>query len=742
MDSLLLQMSQLLRKVSDVSDPESQLREIVDSISGMLAVDVCSVYLLNEKNEPTLYASHGLISKKPVSLSTGKGLIGKAIETKSVVNVANAEKEHEFEPVPSTGELRFKSFCAVPLIKQGICLGGLVVQSKKEEVLEPQLEALLVTLAAQLAWLLPSQKVLEKSSSVNLSIEGLKGAKGIAVGAVHLLTLPSLDQVKIEEGANPSKTKAEWKQVKALVKTQLSKEKSQVAKSALAGEIIGIFDIYQLLLDDSAFNHSLDTELQSGLTLAGAIKKTVMALVEAFEAIEDEYLASRAEDMLHLGNKIIRVIDEVEGNRHTIPDHPVILFANEVSVSDIALFGEGQVLAILCAEGSLMSHTAILANAIGIPALLGLGGQLQLEENERVIVDADSGKLIRFPSDSLCREYRGLIKHQYRENEKLKELKDLPALTLDGARIHLLANSGLLNDLEPSLQSGAEGIGLYRTEIPFMSCSAFPTETEQVAIYKELFSAFADQPVFVRVLDIGGDKQLPYFPIKDEQNPALGWRGIRFCLDNTAIFRTQLTAILRASIGYQGLHILAPMVSDLEQIQSFKALITESIELLKSEGLQVEMPKVGCMIEVPAAISQIPLWAEELDFISIGSNDLCQYLLSVDRNNPRVAGLFDSTHPAILHEIKRIVDLANTAKLDICLCGEMASDPRSVVLLIGYGIRKLSLGAAQLPRIKKLIRNLEASQCKDLADQVRKLRSSTAIKKELDIFLSKLAVSH
>jgi phosphoenolpyruvate-protein phosphotransferase len=737
MDSLLLQISQLLRKASDVSDPESQLREIVDSISGMFAVDVCSVYLLNEKNEPTLYASHGLISDKPVSLSSGKGLIGKAIETRSVVNVANAENEREFELVPSTGELRFKSFCAVPLIKQGVCLGGLVVQSKKEEVLAPQLEALLVTLAAQLAWLLPSQSVLAKSAA-NIAIEGLKGAKGIAVGEVHLLTLPCLDQIKIEEGADPVKTKAEWLKVKALVKAQLDKEKSQVAKSGSVGEIIGIFDIYQLLLDDSAFNHALDTELQSGFKLSSAVKKTVMALVEAFEAIDDEYLASRAEDMLHLGNKIIRVIDEVEGNLHAIPDRPVILFADEVSVSDIALFGEGQILAILCSEGSLMSHTAILANAIGIPALLGLGRVLQLEEEERVIVDADHGKLIRFPTDSLCREYKRLIKQQYTENEKLKALKDQPAVTKDGVRIHLLANSGLINDLEPSLHCGAEGIGLYRTEIPFMSCSAFPTEAEQVSIYKELFSAFGDQPVFVRVLDIGGDKQLPYFPIKDEQNPALGWRGIRFCLDNTAIFRSQLTAILRASVGYSGLHVLAPMVSDLEQIQSFKGLISESIGWLQTEGIQVSMPKVGCMIEVPAAISQIPLWADELDFISIGSNDLCQYLLSVDRNNPRVAGLFDSTHPAIIHEIKRVVDLASAAKLDICLCGEMASDPRSVVLLIAFGIRKLSLGAAQLPKIKKLIRGLDMKDCKEIAGKVSQLSSSSAIKSELDNFLAQL----
>lgn len=737
MDSLLLQISQLLRNVSDISDPEAQLREIVDSISGMFAVDVCSVYLLNENDEPTLYASHGLNSKKPVSLSSGKGLIGKAIRTRSVINVANAEEEDEFELIPSIGEHRFKSFCAVPLIKQGICLGGLVVQSKKEEVLEEHLEALLLTLAAQLAWLIPNAKILEQSSKVNLAINGLTGSKGVVVGRVHLLSLPTLDSVKFEAESDPEKTKVEWEQVKALVKTQLAQEKSLLAQSGTSGDILGIFDIYQLLIDDSAFNYALDLELKLGLSLASGVKKTVMALVDVFESMSDEYLASRSEDMLHLGNKIIRAIDEVKGSIHTVPDRPVILFAEEVSVSDIALFGKDQVLAVLCAEGAMMSHTAILANALGIPALLGLGPQLFLEENERVIVDADNGKLIRFPTDSLCTEYRQLLKHNRIENEKLKALKNLPAITIDGTRISLLANSGLLNDLEPSLQSGAEGIGLYRTEIPFMSCSAFPSEHEQVAIYKELFSAFGGQPVFVRVLDIGGDKQLPYFPIKDEQNPALGWRGIRFCLANTSIFRSQLIAILRASIGYNGLHILAPMVSDLEQINSFKALITESIEALRAEGLQVVQPKIGCMIEVPAAISQIPLWAKELDFISIGSNDLCQYLLSVDRNNPRVAELFDPTHPAVLHEIKRIVNLAKSSQLDICLCGEMASDPRTVVLLIGFGIRKLSLGAAQLPRIKKIIRGLELNRCQEIANKALKLSSGAEIKRELDAFLNR-----
>lgn len=736
MDSLLLQISQLIRKVSDITDPEAQLREIVDSISGMFAMDVCSVYLLNEKGEPTLYASHGLNSKKPVSLSSGKGLIGKAIETRSVINVANAEKEQEFELVPSIDEHRFKSFCAVPLIKQGVCLGGLVVQSTKEEVLEAHLEALLLTLAAQLSWLIPNPKILERSSKVNLVINGLIGSKGVAVGKVHLLSLPSLETVKFEAGSDPAKTKVEWEQVKARVKMQLAEEKSLLAKSGSAEDILGIFDIYQLLIDDSAFNHSLDLELQQGFSLATGVKKTVMALVAVFESISDEYLASRSEDMLHLGNKIIRVIDEIKGSIHTVPDRPVILYAEEVSVSDIAQFGEDQVLAVVCAEGSVMSHTAILANALGIPALLGLGAQMQLDENERVIVDAENGKLIRFPTDSLCAEYRELLKHNHVENEKLKELKDLPAMTIDGTRIHLLANSGLLNDLEPSQQSGAEGIGLYRTEIPFMSCSAFPSELEQVAIYKELFSAFGNHPVFVRVLDIGGDKQLPYFPIKDEQNPALGWRGIRFCLANTSIFRSQLAAILHASAGYKGLHILAPMVSDLEQIKNFKALIVESLDVLREQGLQIEQPKIGCMIEVPAAISQIPLWAKELDFISIGSNDLCQYLLSVDRNNPRVADLFDPAHPAVLHEIKRIVDLAQNSRLDVCLCGEMASDPRTVVLLIAFGIRKLSLGAAQLPRIKKVIRGLELTRCQEIANKVLKLTSGAEIKMELDIFLN------
>jgi phosphotransferase system enzyme I (PtsI)/phosphotransferase system enzyme I (PtsP) len=738
MDSLLLQISQLVRKASDASDPELQLREIVDSISGMFAVDVCSVYLLNEKNEPTLYASHGLIADNPVSLSEGRGLIGKAIQSKSIVNVANAAQEDEFELVPNTGELQFKSFCAVPLIKQGNCLGGLVVQSKKEEVLAPHLEALLVTIAAQLAWLIPDQKVLEKHTPVNLTLSGLKGSGGLAIGAVHLLSLPTLEQVKVEKAPDNEDTLSEWQRVKSLVNDQLKAEKQQMAQQSLTGEVIGIFDMYQLLLEDSAFNHAIDQELGLGYSLAGAVKKTIMGFVETFEAIEDEYLSSRAEDLIHLGNKIIRVIYEVEGKIHTIPDHPVVLFAREVSVSDIALFKDGQIQAILCSEGSLLSHTAILANALGIPALLGLGTQFLPEENERVIVDADNSKLIRFPSNALCREFETLKKQQFDEFEKLKELRDLPAVTQDGIRVNLLANSGFLNDLEPSLKSGAEGIGLYRTEIPFMSCSAFPSEQEQAAIYRELFSTFGDLPVYMRVLDIGGDKQLPYFPINDEQNPALGWRGVRFCLDNTAIFRSQLVAMLQASEGYQGLHILAPMVSSLEQIRSFKSLIGESIDLLQEKGHEIKRPKVGCMIEVPAAISQIPVWAQELDFISIGSNDLCQYLLSVDRNNPRVAFLFDSNHPAVLHEIKRIVKFAESASLDICLCGEMASDPRSVVMLIGLGIKKLSLGAAQLPRIKKLIRSLNYQDCSKLVIRLSGIPTSEGIKREIDAYLDKV----
>jgi signal transduction protein with GAF and PtsI domain len=307
-------------------------------------------------------------------------------------------------------------------------------------------------------------------------------------------------------------------------------------------------------------------------------------------------------------------------------------------------------------------------------------------------------------------------------------LRDLPAITTDGTRIQMYANSGLLADISPGLQAGAEGLGLYRTEIPFMVSDTFPSEEEQVAVYRQILQAYQNKPVYMRVLDIGGDKPLPYFPI-EEDNPALGWRGIRFCLDNSSLFMSQIRAMLRAAEGSENLRIMLPMVGSTSELIEFNKLLMDALQQLAEEGVKVKKPPIGIMVEVPAAISQLASWREQLDFISIGSNDLSQYLLALDRNNPRVAASYDHVHPAVLHEIARVIDIAQKADLPVSLCGEMSSDPIAVVLLVGMGIRTLSMSAAQLPKIKWLLRHISVQNAKEMVEATFALNDARLIRK-------------
>ena len=290
-------------------------------------------------------------------------------------------------------------------------------------------------------------------------------------------------------------------------------------------------------------------------------------------------------------------------------------------------------------------------------------------------------------------------------------------------------------DITPGLKSGAEGVGLYRTEIPFMVRDSFPSEDEQVQVYERVLQAYAHKPVYMRTLDIGGDKQLPYFPIHHEENPALGWRGIRFTLDNIQLLMTQVRAMIRAAAGMDNLHILLPMVISSNELTTFKELLSDALTQLREEGISVCRPKVGVMVEVPAAISQIPLWAKHIDFISIGSNDLSQYLLALDRNNSRVADRYDHVHPAVIHEVKRIVDLAKTHQLPLSLCGEMAADPIAVVLLMAMGIRRLSMSAAKLPKIKYLVRTLTLEASESILKDVLLLESTEEIRSYVNNYL-------
>lgn len=383
-----------------------------------------------------------------------------------------------------------------------------------------------------------------------------------------------------------------------------------------------------------------------------------------------------------------------------------ILLGDAISVADIARVDPSRLAGIVCRGGCQFSHTTIVAEALGIPAIVGLEDGGLLAAGDLVIIDGTSGRIYRNPSQELRLEYRHFLELAAQEATELEALRFKPASTRDGTAIQLLVNTGLLADARPGLSNGAEGIGLYRSEIPFLARAVYPTEEEQYDAYRQVLKMYQGKPVTMRLLDIGGDKALPYHPV-NETNPGMGLRGIRFLLEHQGVLKTQLRAMLRASSGLDNLRLLLPMVSEVKEVVGTKQVLAAVVRELRQEGVSVKLPYVGVMVEVPAVVSQLELIADHVDFLSVGSNDLTSHLLAVDRQNPLVASYYDPLHPALIDMLLQIVAKAGRLRLPVTVCGEIANSEVGVVLLLSAGVRKLSIHAASVPRIKRLIRRLD-----------------------------------
>jgi len=729
--SVILELTRIVQAAAEAETPSAQVSVIVDSIQRYMTLDVCSLYLADEHGDMALLATRGLdpAAVGQLRIPAGKGLVGLVAQSRHPINIANAEQHPAFYRAAETQEDQFNSFFGVPIVRSGEVIGVLVAQSREARVLSEDEAAVLVTLGSQLALVVTTETIWQDINKSNTrTVSGIKGASGIGIGQVRLCNDADLYSVPDGPCEDIGATLSDWH---GLVGTVLADVKSEQAGlgDALSQDVATVFDAYCLLLSDPALVNGVAQLIEEGHHLPGALKRVIHHHADVFLAMDDPYLRARHEDIRHLGNKLYSTWRGMRArNDSDKPNRKTVLVGEQVSVSDIAQIPIKYLAGIVCFQGSNLSHTAVLANALGVPAVMGVGEIKGILDDDVLVVDGNAAQVIVQPSDSVLQEYERYFKAEEQLKSDLQALRDLPALTLDGVRIQLYANSGLLADISPGLQAGAEGLGLYRTEIPFMVSDTFPSEEEQLDVYRQILQAYQEKPVYMRVLDIGGDKPLPYFPIQEE-NPALGWRGIRFCLDNSSLFMSQVRAMLRAAEGRDNLRIMLPMVGSTTEINAFNKLLKDALKQLEEEGIQVRRPPIGIMVEVPAAISQLASWRDQIDFISIGSNDLSQYLLALDRNNPRVATSYDHVHPAVLHEIARIIAIAEKTGLPVRLCGEMSSDPIAVVLLVGMGIRTLSMSAAQLPKIKWLLRHITIENARELVDTTLVLNDAKLIRK-------------
>ncbi len=462
--------------------------------------------------------------------------------------------------------------------------------------------------------------------------------------------------------------------------------------------------------------------------VSDALIETIANMVQLFQEMYDEYMKARTTDIQDIGNRILKYLIKSNSGFTQAFEPGTIIIAEDIAPSDTITMDTQNVVGFSTQMGSKTSHTAIIAKAKGLPAVVGCGDELTaIKDNDLIILDGLTGLVFINPEDKIINEYNYKRDTYVSNSNKLKQLKEIQPITTDGTEIKLFANISSADDLEAVFDNGGEGVGLLRTELLFMGRDSFPTEDEQFEFYKRVALQSKGKPVIVRTIDIGGDKQLPYFDLPAEQNPFLGYRAIRICLDRTDLFITQLKAILRASI-FGDLKIMLPMISNVQEVRQAKSIIAQAKQELLQANISFNAAiEVGIMIEIPSAAITADILAKEVDFFSIGTNDLCQYTLAVDRMNEKISHLYDPYNPGVLRLINYIIQQAHQHKIHVAMCGEMASDPLATLLLLGMGLTEFSMSAAAIPAIKNIIINNDTIKAKHIYDKVMAMDSSDSI---------------
>lgn len=730
-------LHRIVNEVAAASGLDESLRLVVHRVRDALLADVCSVYLADDDGAAfVLRATEGLnpAAIGRVRLRASEGLVGMVAERQEPVHLVNASEHPRFVYFPVTGEERYRSFLGVPIVHYRKVVGVLVAQQREQRLFAPDEVAFLVTIAAQLAGAIEhaaatgelSRRLAGQSRDVGY-FQGAGGTRGVAIGTVALCyTSADLDSVPDQKAEDVEAEIAAFSTALAAVRDELEQGGARMA-NYLDAEERALFDVHLMLLSSARLSADVEARIRAGLWAPAALRDAFAAHAQVFLQMEDPYLRARADDLLDIGRRILLRLETGGHGTREYPDR-CVLVGDTVSIAQIAEVPAKRLVGIVSRSGYAYSHTAVLARALGIPAIMGVESlPLAQVEGRDAIVDGNQARLFIEPARAVLSEYRRVLREQKRLSQELQSLRDEPAETPDGHRISLQVNTGLVTDSQYAIATGADGIGLYRTEIPFMVRSGFPGEDEQYEVYREVLATFAPRFVTMRVLDVGGDKPLPYFT-QDEPNPFLGWRGIRILLDHPEIFLTQLRAMLRASEGFANLRVLFPMVSRTRELVDALELLHRAHRELVEEGRSITLPPAGVMIEVPAAVYQARELAALADFVSIGSNDLTQYLLAVDRNNPRVATLYESLHPAVLQALSAVVEAGHRAGRTVCLCGELAADPAAVVLALGMGMDALSMAASAVPKAKWVVRSVSMRRARALFRKARTLDDASAIR--------------
>ncbi len=711
----------LLRQLREVmAEPESsqkRLDKIVVMIAANMVAEVCSVYFMRPGKRLELYATEGLNAEAvhKVFLDVGVGLVGTIADEAKPLNLADAQAHPSFAYLPETGEEIYHSFLGVPILRSGHTLGVLVVQNKvarhysEEEVEALQTTAMVIAEIAA-AGDLPEIAAADEEDVSHVRPRHVHGNTlngGIALGHVVLHE----PRVTVENLIAENIPREHARLDSALV--DLTKSIDGMlshADLARGGEHREVLEAYQMFARDKGWASKMHEAISTGLTAEAAVERVQNDNRAKMLRQKDAYLRERLHDFDDLANRLLRILTGrmATAASEELPNDAIII-ARNMGPAELLDYDRSKVRGLVLEEGSPNSHVTIVARALDIPLVGQTKPILDLvDPDDPVIADGETGEVYIRPSADVEQAYADKVRFQARRQAQYAKLRDTPSVTKDGKPVHLSINAGLLVDLPHVEEAGADGIGLFRTELQFMIASAFPRMREQTDLYTAVLDAAGDKPVVFRSLDIGSDKVLPYLPHAKEENPALGWRAIRMALDRPALLRLQVRALLRAASG-RVLRVMFPMVAEIDEFRRARALVEHERAFLTSHGhVPPSEIYLGAMLEVPALLWQIDELLNYADFVSVGSNDLMQFLFASDRDHPRLAGRYDSLSPVVLKVLRRVVQAAEKHDVPLNLCGEMAGRPLEAMALVGLGFRSISMAPAAIGPVKSMILGLDA----------------------------------
>jgi phosphotransferase system, enzyme I, PtsP len=725
----------LLKRLRQVmAEPETaqaRLDKITSLIAANMVAEVCSIYVMRAGDILELYATEGLKAESvhKSTLKTGEGLVGLIARDAIGLNISDAQHHPAFKYLPETGEEVYQSFLGVPIMRGGSVIGVLVVQNRTQRHYTEDEEEALQTTAMVLAEIIASGELKEVAREVGIDVAHVRShhlsaesiAEGIALGFV-VLHEPRVEIENLIAENVPAEEKRLMQAVEQL-RSQMD-ELLDGSDAARATDYSDVLETIRMFAHDKGWVKRLMEAVHTGLTAEAAVERVQVDNRARMQRIQDPYLRERMHDLDDLSNRLLRILTGAvaTASRTDLPNNAIVI-ARNMGPAELLDYDRSKLRGVILEEAGRTSHVAIVARALGIPAIGQANGLVDLvDPDDPIIVDGGTGEVFVRPSQELQKAYSEKVRFYAKKQEQYRALRDLPAVTKDGQPINLNINAGLIVDIPHLHDSGAEGVGLYRTELQFMMAQRFPRLSSQVRHYEQVLEYAQGKPVVLRTLDIGADKILPYLRQPKEENPALGWRSIRMALERPALLRLQLRAMMIAAAG-KDIKIMFPMIADVSEYLQCKNAYDLEVSYLAQRGHALPRSvKLGVMIEIPSLLWQLDQLFPLVDFASIGSNDLQQFLFASDRQNPKLSGRYDALSPAALGAMRMIVERAKAHDKTVTLCGELGGRPLEAMGLIGVGLTSLSLVPSGIGPVKAMIRSVD--QAKLWAFMEPRLRSA------------------